>query len=147
MRGTRTWKAVCHRVQPCVGHCIAGVKELFTSSKHIGCNLVYWEVFLSVAVGWNRMVFKVLSNPDHSWMGWKTRWMQWGAGSCLRCRSSPCWLQHWVAVVFAVLTGQWEEQCCWMLGSRGDPLLKLKPAAEPRHGHSVIAFLHRLVFP
>lgn len=47
-----------------------------------------------------------------------------------------------------MLTGkQWEEQCCWMLGSRGDPLLKLKPAAEPRHGDSVIAFLHRLFFP
>lgn len=32
-------------------------------------------------------------------------------------------------------------------GSRGVLLLKLKPAAEPRHGHSVIALLHRLFFP
>lgn len=156
---TRTWKAVCPpdtwvQVPFCVGHCIEEVKEFFTSSKHSGCNLVYWKVFGSMAVGWNRMIFKVFPNPNHSWVEWKTRQMQWGAGSCLRCRSSPCWLQHWIAVVrgqhcsFAVLTGkQWEAQCCWMLGSRGDPLLKLKAAAEPRHGHLVIALLHRLVFP
>lgn len=75
-------------------------------------NLVYWKVFLSMAVEWNGIISKVPSNPNHSWMEWETRQMQWGAGSCLRCRSSPCWLQHWIAMVwgqhysFAVFTGK-----------------------------------------
>jgi len=33
-----------------------------------------------------------------------------------------------------------------LLGSRGVLLLKLKPAAELRHGHSLIALLRRLFF-
>ena len=29
-------------------------------------NLTYWKVFLPMAGGWNQMIFKVPSKPDHS---------------------------------------------------------------------------------